>query len=968
MEDPSGVRGVGGGSAMFTTGSGRTVSIRADSFSKARALFEKENFSEEAGVSECFPMFRTGSGKAVQVRQTSIKKAEDLLEGTNDKEDMLPKLERIDKGSVVETKFKIGTSSHGDPAVTFKSYPNTYSSDFFSTGMPVLKDVVVDHTMCKYWDAGSTCSPKFHTAGGRYISLSNGAIKHAKRVLNDLELETFDNDTEGKGSGCSTCEDEKKNNKDVHDSRCDISYLESINTDINIAHQKVSFSKATSGSIPGGPLVDISNCTGLSIANKKGLHYERKRPRKGRASSSFKKPRTSKFSAPLNNRPSNLEKNEAGQLPTSVDYLSERTISSRYPFQVRRKKINEFFWGPPGQLNMLEHLPDDVKYMTADNAEKYKFIDNCSSNEIGLEDFQDMLLQSGALLSRITKNWVANHYKWIVWKLACLERCYAPETNGKLLTVSNVLEELKYRYDREVNYGHRSALKKVLDGDLSPSSMMILCISAIRSRSGAQIDEGIDSSNLQGAGKKLSCSSSYNVAKIELTDGWYSMNAMLDMYLSNQIPAGKLFVGQKLRVWGSALCGWVGPISPLEALNTVSLVLHVNGTYRAHWAESLGLCKGIGAPLAFRCIKASGGKVPRTLVGIKRIYPILYKERLTNGGSIVRSESMEKKVIQFYNQRRNDIAEDITLELQDVPLSFNESEEGAKILKILECSTEPEVLMAGMSSEQLISFSTYQEKKEALRRANLLEKIEKAIQEAGLGSRDVTPFMRVRVTGLIKLGSFYNHRPREGLITIWNPTEKQKVDLLEGQIYSVSGLTPLSGGSDFLHLQSRGSSSAWNRLPATYSLKFEPFFIPRHAVKLLNLGEVPPARENSGFFVTDGSGCNFSSLTEDQCNCLLAIRFCLPGFGNDSPSPIGHWLSGTTVGWCNLIKRAKDCSNHLWVAEATENSTYSVGNSISCGSHLKEAADSALRWARESSSALQMLKERALHIIGGHGI
>ncbi|KAG0477017.1 hypothetical protein HPP92_013858 [Vanilla planifolia] len=864
---PSGVRGVGGGSAMFTTGSGRTVSIRADSFSKARSLFEKENFSEEAGVSDCFPMFRTGSGKAVQVRQTSIKKAEDLLEGTNDKEDMLPKLERIDKGSVVETKFKIGKSSHGDPAVTFKSYPNTYSSNFFSTGMPVLKDVVVDHTMCKYWDDGSTCSPKFHTAGGRYISLSNGAIKHAKRVLNDLELETFDNDTEGKGSGCSTCEDEKKNNKTF-------------------------------------------------------------------------------FHCPL----------------TCVPLFSCKF--------------------------KLEHLPDDVKYMTADNAEKYKFIDTCSSKEIGLEDFQDMLLQSGALLSGISKNWVANHYKWIVWKLACLERCYAPETNGKLLTVSNVLEELKYRYDREVNYGHRSALKKVLDGDLSPSSMMILCISAIRSRSGAQIDEGIDSSNLQGAGKKLSCSSSYNVAKIELTDGWYSMNAMLDMYLSNQIPAGKLFVGQKLRVWGSALCGWVGPISPLEALNTVSLVLHVNGTYRAHWAESLGLCKGIGAPLAFRCIKANGGKVPRTLVGIKRIYPILYKERLTNGGSIVRSESMEKKVIQFYNQRRNDIAEDITLELQDVPLSFNESEEGAKILKILECSTEPEVLMAGMSSEQLISFSTYQEKKEALRRANLLEKIEKAIQEAGLGSRDVTPFMRVRVTGLIKLGSFDNHRPREGLITIWNPTEKQKVDLLEGQIYSVSGLTPLSGGSDFLHLQSRGSSSAWNRLPATCSLKFEPFFIPRHAVKLLNLGQVPLASEFdvaavivhvgevfiSGFqrkqwmFVTDGSGCNFSSLTEDQYNCLLAIRFCLPSFGNDSPSPIGQWLSGTTVGWCNLIKRAKDCSNHLWVAEATENSTYSVGSSISCGSHLKEAADSALRWARESSSALQMLKERALHIIGGHGI
>ena len=37
--------------------------------------------------------------------------------------------------------------------------------------------------------------------------------------------------------------------------------------------------------------------------------------------------------------------------------------------------------------------------------------------------------------------------------------------------------------------------------------------------------------------------------------------------------------------------------------------------------------KGFRFPLAFRCIKGAGGQVPKTLVGIMRIYPILYKER-----------------------------------------------------------------------------------------------------------------------------------------------------------------------------------------------------------------------------------------------------------------------------------------------------------------------------------------------------
>lgn len=74
------------------------------------------------------------------------------------------------------------------------------------------------------------------------------------------------------------------------------------------------------------------------------------------------------------------------------------------------------------------------------------------------------------------------------------------------------------------------------------------------------------------------------------------MDAVLDAQLSKQLAAGKLFVGQKLRViwsfpsslirkfllelplaqsvfcpvkiWGAGLCGWVGPVSPLEVLTS----------------------------------------------------------------------------------------------------------------------------------------------------------------------------------------------------------------------------------------------------------------------------------------------------------------------------------------------------------------------------------------------------------------
>ncbi|XP_020598601.1 uncharacterized protein LOC110038173 isoform X1 [Phalaenopsis equestris] len=77
----------GGGGAMFSTGSGRRLSVQRSSILKARSILEQEDVVDKASCgSECFPMFRTGLGNSVQVRQSSIKKAEALLEVSDDNE------------------------------------------------------------------------------------------------------------------------------------------------------------------------------------------------------------------------------------------------------------------------------------------------------------------------------------------------------------------------------------------------------------------------------------------------------------------------------------------------------------------------------------------------------------------------------------------------------------------------------------------------------------------------------------------------------------------------------------------------------------------------------------------------------------------------------------------------------------------------------------------------------------------
>ncbi|WJX25236.1 hypothetical protein P8452_14298 [Trifolium repens] len=722
----------------------------------------------------------------------------------------------------------------------------------------------------------------------------------------------------------------------------------------------------------GRSLVNISNTTTAVDTNNKQPSIRKRRVGLSATVSSFKKPRISNISASGDQGVQNF-RNDLSRLSSGASGC-KRKVSVRYPFMYPRMHIKEFFAVPP--LVHKPHFPNQVRQVTSGNAGKYIFNDGSDDSGMGVEAFVHLLAQHGASLHFASKEWVLNHYKWIVWKLACYERCYPARCAGKFLTVSNVLEELKYRYEREVNHGHRSTIKKILEGDGLPSSMMTLCISSVHS------DHVLESGTLFEA---QTGNQSTEAVKVELTDGWYSINAILDVPLSKQLAAGKLFVGQKLRIWGAGLCGWNGPVSPLEVSSTVSLFLHMNGTYRAHWADRLGICKVAGPPLAFKCIKSNGGLVPHTLARITRIYPILYKERLSSGRSVVMSERMENKMMELHNQRRSAVVDNIVSEYQnertDSHIYDCDDSEGAKIYRMLETAAEPEYLMADMSLEQLNSFGAYKAKLNAIRQSQMESSIEKALKDSGLGNREVTPFMRLRVVGLTY--KTRREKPKEGIVTIWSPTQKQRQELVEGEAYAIAGLIPSGSDSDVLRLQSRGSTTKWLPLSSSAKEQFKPFFSSRKSIPLSSLSDIPLSNEfdivafvvhvgevytsnqqkKQWVFVTDGSimhGLQWNKLMDT----LLAICFCSPLIDNDSFPPINYNLAGSTVGFCNLIKKEKDHTNHVWVADANEISTYYLKFDSPHCSHLRNAACSVRRWASGSGLIMKKLKEKVFDIIG----
>ncbi|XP_050213613.1 protein BREAST CANCER SUSCEPTIBILITY 2 homolog B isoform X2 [Mercurialis annua] len=1055
---------------IFRTGLGRSVAIKQSSIDKAFAVlgsYDEDcdyNFDaissgktqareNEHGFTNS--LFRTASGKPVDVSSAGLVRAKTLLglEISNDgnKGFQLPRKSSISEQNQLQNLPKSSMEKSVKNHAMHDALPVLRPSSLSRTSLnghrlsTAGNSNMMDSEVCN-----STPKPpsiKFHTAGGRSLSVSSDALERAKRILGDPDIGTFLNEDlvdptlsglkENRiGDALST----KKAHfhsaftypgaaKSKHISKSFISPLKSSlhqdeavqsfsNAEKNVLavsllkkfdaadDNKSHGSNGTTSSMQkllpnspsernalvdnslaygngsmvnslsrssNGPLVDISNTVGNNYINHNHSNGERKRLGRRTSTPPFKRPRSSKFTTPYNR---NVAYAPSGLSSSSSESSCRRhTVSTRYPFQCPRMYIKEFFKELHLDKSMLEHITDQVRCIKPVTAENYTFCDESGASCIGSEAFQQMLVLSGASVQFASKEWVINHYKWIVWKLACYERFCQLKFAKRFLTVSNVLEELKYRYEREVNHGHRSAIKRILEGDSPPSSMLVLCISAID----ISCKTNIETRALNGS----DCS---NGGRVELTDGWYSVGAVLDVPLSKQLAAGKLFVGQKLRIWGAALCGWGGPVSPLELLasRTASLLLHVNGTYRSHWADRLGFCKNV-IPLAFRCIKSNGGLIPQTLVGVTRIYPVLYKEKLSNGGSIVRSERMESKAMHMFNQRKSALIEGIISEFQremkgSHVYNDSDSEEGAKIMKVLEAASEPEVLMAGMSLEQLTSFASYQAKLEANKQLDMEKAIEKALTDAGLSEREVTPFMRVRVVGL----STYPKKGgvKEGLLTIWNPTEKQQSELVEGQSYAVAGLLPVNSDSYMLYLQARGSTTKWQPLSTLATQSFQPFFSPRVSVSLSNLGEVPLSNEfdtaayvvhvgevyasahskKQWVFVTDSSIS--TSKSEEISNSLLAISFCSPYVNDDSFTPINCNLVGTTVGFINLIKKAKDQMNHVWTAEATENSTYLLSfDSLKC-SHLKSAATAVQTWAKTSSMIVDKLKAKILFIVG----
>ncbi|KAI8087399.1 BRCA2, oligonucleotide/oligosaccharide-binding, domain 1-domain-containing protein [Thamnidium elegans] len=348
------------------------------------------------------------------------------------------------------------------------------------------------------------------------------------------------------------------------------------------------------------------------------------------------KPSASMFPKRNINRPASIQrKNKPFKSPIikSNIELTKAAVNNRSSLKVKlapvfNLEVPDFRFklstmGVPGTFTksqlIANNIPISVINMTISTAKRYVFDGNW-----GPKEAYHSMIEAGALPRRVSIEWVENHYVLIVWKIACLIRSYNQFMDR--WKPQAILEQLLYRYEREINMGNRPVLRRILEKDDLPVKHMVLMITDI-----IEIRSAI----------QYNTSSKY---RLQLSDGWYQVPACIDLRIEKAITKKKLKIGSKISICGASVIGDKEGINPLENTdNSTMLSITANSSLPARWHTKLGYHPRKFIIRSLPSIFYDGGIVTAIDIVVCRKFPIMYNEVLPNGTSVIRNAKEEEE-------------------------------------------------------------------------------------------------------------------------------------------------------------------------------------------------------------------------------------------------------------------------------------------------------------------------------------
>lgn len=384
---------------------------------------------------------------------------------------------------------------------------------------------------------------------------------------------------------------------------------------------------------------------------------------------------------------------------------------------------------------------------------------------------------------------------------------YPSVFGGKVFNADYVLEQMKKRYEMELRGPTRSILRKLAEHEISSENLqMVLCVASWENQPNSLVT-------------------------LELTDGWYSLKAILDNGLSMKVQNDKIVQGTKLMIYG---CGFKSSEAspPLDSKGL--LILNYNRVRLADRNSKLGIYvsptknhnnnnkkKGNGNGIALFPLKSlvnDGGKVSAVKVLVERTYPEMYlvsrekdNEKNNEQQQQMKKQQQQQNGQQMSKQQQQQVAVPKQMLTKHDFSKFQRQHEidqsNALIQSLKEFDDGVPQMVAEDFPEQLEVYNKSKRGGKALNDEEqsdlkwLLEQIDKQRKdELEKAKRDwqlrITPFVKLRV-----IDCFGNYDPnsnveteREALysatLTVWNWNQEEHTHLLkEGNCLVITNLT-----------------------------------------------------------------------------------------------------------------------------------------------------------------------------------
>ncbi|KAG5506374.1 hypothetical protein JKF63_05877 [Porcisia hertigi] len=159
---------------------------------------------------------------------------------------------------------------------------------------------------------------------------------------------------------------------------------------------------------------------------------------------------------------------------------------------------------------------------------------------------------------------------------------------------------MMHLYNTEMVSGERPALRKMVEGDISSASLVVLYLSSVCEER-----------------------SSPHTRIVTLSDGIYHLRVTCDVPVSNLIREGVLRPGQRMAVCGAKLL-LHGQCAPTECERQVVFSINYNCVRAVAQTTSLGVCHGEPLPLPLSLVHPLGGLVPAIEGVVARVLPSFF--------------------------------------------------------------------------------------------------------------------------------------------------------------------------------------------------------------------------------------------------------------------------------------------------------------------------------------------------------